>query len=266
MAFKYKRRGARRVRTAAKKAGASKSMVSLIRKVATKVAMAPLETKFVNANGLSNVPFNSGISSSTLEFYSLIPSITRGSGSWQLLDNSLVPLSITTHFHIALSNVARSQNLVVDLFLLENKNIKTFPALAGSTVRILKTGQATETQNYNGLIQDSSLPIQTNDFKVLKHYKFQLASNVGNANSDVISGNSPNLPGGLSYKRITYTYKNVARNKLMYTPDGSTGPIYPNNTAPFWCLGYSKVDGSSPDITQQNVTVTTTCQMTYKDA
>jgi len=148
---------------------------------------------------------------------------------------------------------------------MENKNIKTYPALAGSSVRFLKTGQSTETQNYNGLIQDSSLPVDTNSFKVLKHYKFHLTANVGLPNGDSTTGNSPNV-SGQSYKRITYTYKNTARNKLLYTADGTTGPVYPNNTAPFWCLGYSKVDGTAPDITQQNVTVTSTCQMFYKDA
>lgn len=259
-----KRAGRKAAKRAARKS--SKSLKTMVTKIAKQAALAPLETKFVTGGGISNIAFNSGISSSTLEFYSLIPPIVRGNGSWQLLDNSLVPLSITTTWHIGLANVARSQNLVVDLYLLENRNIKTFPALAGSSVRFLRTGQNTETQNYNGFIQDSSQPIQLNDFKLLKHYKFQLASNVGLANADTTSGNAPNLSGGLSYKRITYTYKNTARHKLMYTPDGATGNIYPNNTAPFWCLGYSKVDGSAPDVTQQNVLVTTTCRMFYKDA
>lgn len=253
-------------RRVARKAKASKSLTTMVTKIAKRAALGPLETKFVTGGGISNISFNSGVTSSTLEFYSLIPPIVRGNGSWQLLDNSLVPLAITTTWHIGLANVARSQNLVVDLYLLENRNIKTFPSLAGSSVRFLKTGQNTETQNYNGFIQDSSQPIETNTFKLLKHYKFQLSSNVGLANSDTTSGNAPNLPGGLSYKRISYTYKNTARNKLIYTPDGATGNIYPNNTAPFWCLGYSKVDGSAPDVTQQNVLVTTTCRMFYKDA
>lgn len=258
-----KRRAVRKRKTRA--SAPSKGLKSLVTKIAKKAALQPLETKYVTGGSLSNILFNSGISSSTLEFYSLIPPISRGSGSWQLLDNSLVPLSISTTFHIALTAVPRSQNLVVDLFLLENRNVKTFPALAGTSVRILKTGTSSETQNYNGFIGDSALPININSFKLLKHYKIHLASNVGTANGDTVSGNAPNVSGE-SYKRITYTYKNAARHKLMYTADGVTTPIYPNNTAPFWCLGYSKTDGTAPDVTQQNVIVTTTCQMFYKDA
>lgn len=252
-------------RMAKRKPRTTKALTQMVTKIAKKVSLQPLETKFVTGGGLSNILFNSGIGSSTLEFFSLIPPISRGSGSWQLLDNSLVPISISTTFHIALTAVPRSQNLVVDLYLLENRNVKTFPALAGTSVRILKTGTSAETQNYNGFIQDSSQPINSNSFKLLKHYKIHLASNVGTANGDTVSGNAPNVSGE-SYKRIVYTYKNTARHKLMYTADGTLGPIYPNNTAPFWCLGYSKTDGTAPDVTQQNVIVTTNCQMFYKDA
>ena len=210
------------------------------------------------------MPFNSAITSSALEFFSLIPPITRGNGSWQMQENSLQPLRITTTWHIGLTNVSRSQNLVVDLYLLQNKNIKFFPSLSGSTVKILKTGQSTETQAYNGQIQDAAQPVQTNDFTLLKHYRFHLCSNVGFSNGDTTNGNAANLGGSMSYKRITYTYKH--KSPLKYTPDGATGPIYPNNAAPFWCLGYSKVDGTAPDIVNQNVTVTSSTMMTYKDA
>jgi len=223
-----------------------------------------LETKFVSADNLSNINFNSGITSAATEFYSLIPSITRGNGSWQLLDNSLKPLMIKTTWHIGLASVSRSQNLVVDLYLLQNKNVKTYPSLVGTSPAFLKQGQSGEIQNYNGYIQDGNQPINTALFTLLKHYRIHLASNVGLSNGDTTSGNAPNIGGNMSYRRITYTYKH--KSPLKYTPGSGTGPIYPNNTAPFWCLGYSKIDGSNPDVAQQNVTVTTNCQMFYKDA
>jgi len=67
-----------------------------------------------------------------------------------------------------------------------------------------------------------------------------------------------------SFKKITYNYYRKA--PLKYEADGTTTPVYPNNDAPFWCFGYAKVDGTGPDVVTQNVTVTTQCSMTYKDA
>jgi len=234
-----------------------------IKAVVNRTLNSKLETKFVSADNLSNINFNSGISSSSVEFYSLIPSITRGTGSWQMMDNSITPLTIKTTWHIGLSALARTQNLVVDLYLLQNKNVKTYPSLAGTSVAFLKQGQSGEVQNYNGYIQDGNQPINTALFTLLKHYRVHLASNVGLSNADTTSGNAPNIGGSMSYRRITYIYKH--KSPLKYTPGGS-GPLYPNNTAPFWCLGYSKVDGSTPDSANQNITVTTNCQMFYKDA
>ena len=248
------RRAARRVAT---KKG--------IKAIANRVVNSKLETKFVNAGGLFNIAFNSGISSAASEFFSLIPPIQRGNGSWQMQENSVQPLRITTTWHIGLTNVSRSQNLVVDLYLLQNKNVKFFPSLAGTSVRILKNGQSGETQNYNGFINDATLPVQTNDFTLLKHYKIHLCSNVGLSNGDTTNGNAANLGGNMSYKRITYTYKH--KSPLKYNPNGDlVNAQYPNNCAPFWCLGYSKVDGTSPDVANQNVTVSSVTMMTYKDA
>jgi len=228
-----------------------------------KLINSKLETKFVTGGGLINVPFNSGISGPS-EFYSIIPPIVRGPGSWQLLDNQLSPLRINTKFTICLSNVSRTQNLMVNLFIFKHKKFNAFPnLLTGSDARILKTGQSTETQNYNGFISDAQLPINTNTFTLLKKYSFKLISNVGLSNGDTTNGNAPNMDRH-SVKQISYTYKRKAI--LKYKADQTASPIYPENDAPFWCIGYSKTDGSAPDALQQNITVTTQCSMTYKDA
>jgi len=234
-----------------------------------KLVRSQLETKFVTGGSLVNVDFNSGISGPS-EFYSIIPPITRAiagaapTGSWQLAENALSPIRIQTQFTIGLSNVSRSQNLMVDLFILKHKRFKSFPSLATSAdARILKTGAATQTQQYNGFITDSGLPINTNTFTVLKRYKFKLISNVGLSNGDTTNGNAPNMDVH-NVKRITYNYYRKA--PLKYKADGATTPIYPENDAPFWCIGYSKVDGSAPDSLQQNITVNTMCSMTFKDA
>lgn len=233
-----------------------------VQKIVKRAINTQLENKFVTGGGLINVAFNLGIGGPS-EFYSIIPPIGRGNGSWQLLDNELKPLNINTRFTVCLSNVSRSQNLIVTLFILKHKRFRSFPALvAGSDARILKTGASSETQQYNGFISDADLPINTNTFTLLKKYRFSLVSNVGLSNGDVTNGNAPNMLSCV--KHIVYNYKRKAA--LKYKPDGSLSAIYPENDAPFWCIGYSKVDGSAPDAVQQNITVTTQCSMSYQDA
>ena len=222
-----------------------------------------LETKFVAPSSLLNVNFNSGIGGPS-EFYSIIPPIRRGTGSWQLLENQLNPISIKTTFTFCLSNVSRTQNLICTLYILKHKRFNSYPALvAGSDARILKNGQSTETSNYNGFIIDGDLPINNNTFTLLKKYTFRLISNVGLSNNDVQPGNAPNVDFN-TVKKLSYVYKRKA--PLKYKPDGALTDIYPENDAPFWCFGYAKVDGSAPDALNQNVSVSTTSQMSYKDA
>lgn len=234
-----------------------------------KLVNSQLETKFLNSGGLSAINFNSSIGS-PVEFYSIIPPITRASagtvtGSWQLAENALSPLRISTHFTVCLANVGRTQNLMCHLFIMKHKRIKSFPALnvAGVDARFLKSGQSSETQLYNGFIQDAMQPINTSTFTLLKKYSFPLISNVGLANGDTNIGNAPNTENK-SVKKLIYNYYRKA--PLKYKMDQSTAPIYPENDAPFWCFGYSKVDGSAPDALVQNVTITTSNQMTFKDA
>jgi len=234
-----------------------------MRAAVMKLIRGQLESKYVTGGSLSGINFNSGITGPS-EFYSIIPPIVRGNGSWQLLDNQLTPTRIQTQFTFALSNVSRTQNLMCHLFILKHKRIKSYPLLAtNADARILKTGSSSETQQYNGFIQDAGQPINTNTFTLLRKYSFQLMSNVGLSNGDLTNGNAPNSDKH-SIKRITYNYYRKA--PLKYKADGATGAIYPENDAPFWCFGYSKTDGSAPDALIQNVTITTQCSMTYKDA
>lgn len=242
------------------------AITSLISQVARKSALSNLETKYVTGGSVNGIGFNSAIGSN-VEFYPLIPPVNPGTGDWERMGDQLLPLSITTDFFICLTNVNRSQNLLVNLYLLESKTFKNFDSLkfsSNNNAQLLKSGGSSRVQTYNGLIADAGLPINTESFKLLKHYQFQLASNVGLSNGDTTAGHTPNLPSPMSFKRIRYNYKPSSPAKLKYEP--ASGSPWPSNAAPFWALGYAKVDGSSPDVGNQNVTVTTQCGMTYKDA
>jgi len=195
--------------------------------------------------------------------YPLIPGITQGTGTYQRLDVALQPLNIRTNWHIALGTANRSMNIRVVLYCLQHKSIRHYPDLAqyAAGPNFLKSGTNTLTQNYDGKISDEDLPVNKEEFTLLKCFKFNLMTNVGAPNGDTTNGNSPNtIP---SFKNLSYTYP--MKSQLKYTPGGG-GTSYPNGHAPFWVLGYSHTDGTAPDVAFQDVVVSCMTQMTYKDA
>jgi len=249
------------------KAKKAQALPKLIKSIARKQALGVLETKFVTARQDAN--FNSAISTGFSEMYSLIPAVREGLENWERANDDLTPTNIRTNWHIALGTANRSMNIRCVLYCLQSKSIKHYPDLAAVTsLKFLKTGNPSGTppgiQEYNGRIGDEDLPINKEEYTLLKVFKFNLMSNVGAPNGDTTDGNSPNtLP---SYKNLSYTYP--CKRQLRYTPDGpgAGGTVYPNGHAPFWVFGYSHTDGTPADTLYQDVRVTSVTQMTYKDA
>lgn len=245
----------------------TKVLVPLINKLAKRQALRQMETKFVTER--NDQSFNSAIDTGFSEMYSLIPKVSEGLENWQRENDDLTPVNIRTNWHIALSTANRSMNIRVVLYCLQHKSIKHFPDLSPIvSLKHLKTGNGSGTppgiQEYNGRIGDEDLPINKEEYTLLKCFKFNLMANVGTPNGDTTDGNSPNtIP---SYKNLSFTYP--CKRQLRYSPDGpgAGSAVYPNGHAPFWVLGYSHTDGTPADTLFQDVRVAWVTQMTYKDA
>jgi len=246
----------------------TKPLMKAMKQVAVKALNAGLETKYV-ADTFSNIAFNSGISSAS-ECYSCYPLLGPGTGTFQRVGIDVTPMRVKNTWVVSINNVARSENLYVDLWVLIDKNNRYFPQIAGGNPpNFLRSGNASgtpsgigNTQLYNGYNTDAFKMINKERYTLLKHFRFQLAANVGVANNDTVAGNAPNV-AGQSVRTLSYivdTPKQLRYNPLVNTID------YPNGHAPFWCLGYSKVDGSAPDVINQSVTVSHIAEMIYKDA
>ena len=243
---------------------ARKPLMKLMKQVATKVFNAGLETKYVTES-INNILFNSAISSGS-EQYSLYPQLGQGTGTYQRVGIDVTPMRVKNTWVISLAPLARTSNLIVDLWLMIDKNNRYYPQIVASgSPQFLRTGNGSSVgnvQGFNGFNTDAFRMINKERYTLLKHFRFQLASNVGNANGDITAGNAPNV-AGQSMKTIEYivdTPKQLRYNPALSSPD------YPNGHAPFWCLGYSKVDGSPPDVLNQSVTVSHISEMIYKDA
>jgi len=257
---------ARRPRRArAKKTMARKPLVKLMKAVATKVANAGIETKFVS-NEINAIPFNSGVTLGT-EQYSCYPKLGPGTGTWQRLGWDIAPIRCKNSWVVSINSVARSVNVMVDLYVLIDKNKRYFPDVqGGGAPNFLRSGNASgpgSTQSYNGYNTDSFKVINTERYTLLKHFRFQLCENVGQANGDTTSGSVPNV-SGQSCKTLHYVVDTP--KQLKYQPTNSPTEDYPNGHAPFWVLGYSKVDGGPPDVAFQSITVSHSATMLYKDA
>lgn len=261
MATTRKNRGGKR---GTRKNRLVKAVVQQVHNIARVEARKQLETKFVQTLG-TNVGFNSIIGGG--ECYSLIPALTSGVQSFQRLDNSVMPMSIQTDWHISIPAVARSVSVRVDLYLLRVKKFKNFADVAaayptgGTSPLFLYSGGSGETINHLGVINYSDYPVNTRDFSLIKHHSFTLAANVGLAQGDTTAGNAPNVPGETT-KHIRYKHK--CRRKFNYLPGGTNN--YPNDEAPFWVMGYSRTDGGPADVVNQSVICSWTTKMFYKDA
>lgn len=256
-----RRRVARRPRRAPMR---RKPLVKLMKAVATKVSNAGLETKYVQ-NSINNIQFNSAITSGT-ECYSCYPLLGPGTGTYQRIGIDVTPIQVKNSWVISLNSVSRTNNLMVDLWVMIDKNNRYYPQVVSSgSPQFLRTGNSSGTgnvQNFNGYNTDCFKMINKERYTLLKHYRFQLTNNVGLPNGDTNVGNAPNV-AGQTVKTIQYTVDTP--KQLRYKPEG-TSPDYPNGHAPFWVLGYSKVDGTAPDEGYQSVTVSHITQMIYKDA
>jgi len=241
----------------------SKALIKTIKQVAQRVTNAALETKYVQ-NEINALPFNSGVLSGA-EQYSCYPTLAAGTGTYQRLGINITPVRCQNNWVVSLNSVVRSVNVIVDLFIMIDKNHRYYPeVVAGGAPFFLRTGNASgpgSCQTYNGNNTDSFRAINKERYTLLKHFRFQLVSNVGQANGDTTSNNAPNV-AGQSQKTLQYIVDTP--KQLNYDP-GRTVADYPNGHAPFWCLGYSKVDGTPPDLANLSITVSHMTQMLYKD-
>lgn len=241
---------------------AKKPLVKMIKNVAAKVASSALETKYVT-NNINAITFNAPIATG-IEQYSCYPTLGPGTGTYQRLGISVNPVSCKNTWIVSLSPVSRSVNIYVDLFVLIDKNNRYYPDVVTSGApQLFRTGNSSSgTQIYNGFNTDGFRMINQERYTLLKHFRFQLAANVGKANDDTTVGNAPNI-SVQSAKTLNYFVD--CPKVLRYNPN-NTSANYPNGHAPFWCLGYSHVDGTPVDVLNQDVTVSHITQMKYKDA
>ena len=233
-----------------------------------KIVNRKLETKY--ATDLRNaITFNSGISGWN-EAYPLLPPVPEEGTtpqSFARVNDQISPLSLKLDLNVAINAVSRSVAVRVDVFVLTYKLNKYWPSvsLLPGAPQLFRTGTVgAQTTAYDGRVSTSFLRMNLNSFTVIKRKSFLLGGNVGFPNGDTVNGNAPNMSLAGMSKKLSMIIP--CPNTLKYDESSATSVTYPNNYAPFLFIGYSKVDGASPDVSFQSVVASWNASLTYKDA
>ena len=241
-----------------------KAIVSLMKKVADKEIAKTLELKYVAvSSGYTNVTFNSAISSFG-EAYPALPQCIPGAAtSWSRLGNSITPTKCQLKINLALTSVNRTIAIKAHIFVLSLKKFSNLTnTLSSGGAPLLFNNGAGSTVVYDGYPATALYKKNFEQFTFHHHKSHVFLQNAGLPNGDTTSGSSPNVT--VPAAQVTYTFNIPLPNKLFYDELGSVS--YPNNAAPFFMIGYEKLDGTAPDSTNQNISVSWVNDMWFYDA
>jgi len=263
--WKTARKGQKDEKKLTAKVGISteKAIVAVMKKVADKEIAKTLELKYVAvSSGFTNVTFNSAISSWG-EAYPALPQCVPGTASMMRAGNSITPTKVQLKINLALTSVNRTIAIKAHIFVLSLKKFNNLTnTLSSGGVPLLFNNGAGSTIGYDGYPATALYKKNFEQFTFHHHKSHVFLQNAGLPNGDTTSGSSPNVSTPAA--QVTYTFNIPVPNKLFYDELGSI--TYPNNSAPFFMIGYEKLDGTAPDTANQNITASWVNDMWYYDA
>lgn len=260
----YRRR--RRVGTKVR-AKPSKSFVKKVRQVLHK----QVETKHAyhtTANS-SMIFFNSGINS-TSEMYQILPSISQGTADNARIGDQIRAQSLNMKGYIKLdinsSGISNSDlcAVVARLFVVSLKTKPNYTeAISSSTPLsgLLKKGGTTT--GFSGVLSDIYAPVNTDLWTVHADRKFYLnQSHIQNYNSTTNAIVPVDIKNTVKFFNINVRCKNKV---LKYDNNISSGTL-PTNYGPIFLIGYSFLNGASPDTLSTRLGVQYDAMFSYEDA
>lgn len=230
------------------------------------------ETKYVAANPyntssglLKATNFSAGITSNA-EAYALIPPVTQGEGDHQRIGNIIKPTSLTVKGFVSLlGNDTNSYCIDVDVFILQSKTFKSQYSESQIDIpSMLNRGDGSNTY-YDGSFLNSTFPVNTSLFQVLKHKKIRLTKPYGNMNT-AICGGSPEAVANYSSEKYSknFSFKVPLPVSLKYDLDAQT---VCQNSYPFMVIGWNSPNNCDGGDSNLNIIkATAISQMYFKDS
>lgn len=252
-------------------------VLSKVQKKQVKALMkTEMETKYVSnaltvpGNIISNLGSFTGFSTAitgTGEIYGCIPITHQGTDDHQRVGNKIKPTSCRIKLDITNKSPEdnSSRDRTVHVFLMTARSVKALDNYTAIPITLMMDkGDGTQT-SFDGTTYNAQLPVNTKEFKVLKHKTFRLVSGFGKPNSTT-SATAGTTDGTItpanSYVRLTM--KVPLPKSLIYDRTSST---YPTNSAPFLVIGFTKNDGDGQaHLFSDFIQVLGQVQMRYKDA
>lgn len=228
------------------------------------------ETKFRSEIVSDRITHNSQIGFA--DIINCLPKLVQDQGEgaiYERLGRKIRPVKHQFQIEVAMTDVNRSNNIIVHLWILKNRQVNDFARLDSTntpTSRLLMLGSSAQYQSYNGYAQDGMLPINTSQFVQLHHKKFYLGKNTGTLQDSTTSGNQPTFASGNLVKKFVFNLKTPAM--LTYEQDNNSPRViyYPSNYAPFCVVGYQHVSNGDPDYMNQDIIVTARANLFFDDA
>lgn len=272
----YRRRPTRRTMSKSKKMRASSkrsvrfaSSKKAVTEIVKSVVARAEETKYRSEMIEYRIGHNSQVVGT--DFYPALPKLVQDQGGgaiYERLGRKITPRKIYLDLDISLTNVERSMALVVHVWVLTLKNAKDLGLLttfiANRSGQLLLTGDANLYQGFNGQSWEAQLPINTNQFTVMKKVSFLLGKNTGVIQDSTTAGNQPLAQSVRRSLRIPLR----CPKELLYEQDTNSPRLeyYPKNFAPFYAIAYHHQDQSSPDVLNTDLTVTSRAHIWFDDA
>jgi len=257
-----------KARRAAKKAApkTKTAQVALIKSVIAREN----ETKFRSEIVSDRVTHNSQIAFA--DIINCLPKLVQDQGEgaiYERLGRKIKPVKHQFQVEVAMTDVTRSNNIIVHMWILKNRQVNDFARLDSTNTplgRLLMLGSSAQYQGYNGYAQDAMLPVNTSQFVQLYHKKFFLGKNSGVLQDSTTAGNQPTFAGSSLVRKFVFNLKTPAM--LTYEQDNNSPRTiyYPSNYAPFCVIGYQHVSNGDPDYANQDIIVTARANLFFDDA
>lgn len=238
------------------------------------------ETKYVSdalktSSGISLATpqrISADISSSSTEFFVVVPPTVQGDDNFTRIGNQLSPTRCSVKLRLSLNQLLAtlttvSVDITVHIFLLTNKSVKDYILInAMDPSELLRIGDGTNS-TFDGSSYVSAYPVNTDAYTVLTHKVIRMRKNFGqqgitDSTATTATGTvQPLCMDPSMYRTLSF---NVPLPKVLKYEDSTK--IYPSNAAPFLAIGWYYNGPPVAPISTAVLTAEGQTQLWFKDA
>lgn len=257
-----KARRSRVPRVQRRKAGKPRPRGSFVRAVKAVVSALTETKQAFYTTGDAPVKFNSGIDSLG-DMRDVLPQITQSTADNGRIGDQIRAKSLNIKGFVKLDiaptiGTVGMPNVVVRMMVVSLKSKTNFTEATSSVTplgSLIKKGGTTST--FSGVLRDINAPVNTDIWTVHSDKKYYLKQ-------DYVNGSQG--PMDVSNTVRFFNIKLKCKNKLLKYDSAVSSALLPTNYGPMILLGYSFLDGTTPDTINTRVGLQYDTILNYEDA